>query len=76
MRNFELIEAEKSRFQIAEQTQKVLEKEAQTMQKQATIKAEAARDVAIIEVEAARDIAIIQVKLTTTSETIIVFECH
>ena len=51
MRNFEMIEDEKSRFQIAEQTQKVLEKEAQTTQKQNTIKAEAARDVAVIQVD-------------------------
>ena len=46
-----MIEDEKSRFQIAEQTQKVLEKEAQTTQKQNTIKAEAARDVAVIQVD-------------------------
>lgn len=50
MRNFEQIEAEKTKFQIAEQNQKLLEKEAQTKQKEATIRAEAERDVAAIQV--------------------------
>ena len=54
MLNFERIEAEKSRFQIAEQTQKVLEKEAQTKQKEATIRAQAESDVAVIQVSAIR----------------------
>ena len=50
MLNFEEIESKKTAYQIAVQSQKVLEKEAETKMKQDTIQAEAARDVALIQV--------------------------
>jgi hypothetical protein len=50
MLNFEQIESQKTAYQIAVQSQKVLEKEAETKMKQDTIQAEAARDVALIQV--------------------------
>jgi regulator of protease activity HflC (stomatin/prohibitin superfamily) len=51
-RNYEEMEAEKTRLMIAEQTQKVREKEAETLRKQAVIEAEKMAQVAKIATDA------------------------
>lgn len=48
LRNYEKIEAEKTRLQVAEQTQKLVEKEAETARKKAVIEAEKEAMVAAI----------------------------
>jgi erlin len=49
--NFEMMESEKTKFQIAIEEQKVAEKRADTKRKEATIEAQTAYDVAVIEAQ-------------------------
>jgi regulator of protease activity HflC (stomatin/prohibitin superfamily) len=74
-RNFEQMESEKAKLLIAEQAQKVAEKEAETEKRRRTIQAQAEADVArinaekqVMEKEAAKRIALIQDQITLEKE--------